>query len=392
VRTLPRRDDRVPPGASVDDIAPGTPIGQTADRASDQPLAETAPAAIPSRTVNVVIACFDTRRMSLLTQAIQSVREQDYPHRLTVVVDYNEELYRQLLASAPEGVSIIRNTRSRGAAGARNTSALETDCSLVAFLDDDASARAGWLRSLAHAMDRPGVVGVGGRILPRWQEVRPRWFPPEFGWIIGASIAGTDSEELPVRNVWSGNMMVDRKAFQSVNGFREDLSKVGGGAKPEDTELCLRLGRTYRPAGHWLMVPTALVDHYVPAHRATIRYVVDRCWAEGIGKIGMRAIAEDRKLALSEEKLYLTKTIPQAVGAGILQSLRHRNADGAMRAGTIVVGIAAAFLGALMGAVCLMRANIRWISRHNPEPRDAGVPSITLNADGGPTKCEVRGH
>ncbi len=257
-------------------------------------------------------------------RAIESVCDQDYPNKLTVVVDYNEELYWQVLNAVPENVSVMRNTRSRGAAGARNTAALVSDCALVAFLDDDACAKTAWLRSLVCAMDQPGVVGVGGRILPRWQEERPRWFPPEFGWVVGASIADAGKGIFPVRNVWSGSMMVDREAFQKVDGFREHLSKVGGAARPEDTELCLRLSHVYGTAGQWLMVPSALVEHYVPAHRTTLRYVLTRCWAEGAGKAQLHAMAADRSRALADEKMYLSKAIPRAFGAGVLQSLRLR--------------------------------------------------------------------
>ena len=133
-------------------------------------------------------------------------------------------------------------------------------------------------------MDQPGVVGVGGRILPRWQEGCPRWFPPEFGWVVGTSIADARKGIFPVRNVWSGSMMVDREAFQKVDGFREYLSKVGGAARPEDTELCLRLSHVYGTAGQWLMVPSALVEHYVPAHRTTLRYVSDSLLGRRSGK------------------------------------------------------------------------------------------------------------
>lgn len=309
------------------------------------------------RTVSVIIACYDLQRISMLMRAVQSVYVQDYPNKLTVVVDYNEDLYRQVLNAVPEDVSVIRNMRSRGAAGARNTAAIASDCDLLAFLDDDAYARAGWLRSLVEAMDEPGVIGVGGRIVARWQKDCPRWFPPEFGWVVGASFPaiGSEAEAFPVRNVWSGSMMVERQAFQTVNGFREDLSKVGGASQPEDTELCLRVTRTYGAAGRWLMVPLAVVDHYVPTHRATLRYVIARCWSEGTGKVRMRAMMADHSQALAAERVYLSRTIPFAVWAGILSSLRLRNLDGLMRSGTAVIGVGAAVLGALTARILIIR-------------------------------------
>lgn len=140
--------------------------------------------------------------------------------------------------------------------------------------------------------------------------------------------------------------MVDRAAFQSVNGFREDFCKVGGASQPEDTEFCLRLSYAYHPLGKWLMVPSAVVQHYVPTHRTTLKYVINRCWLEGIGKARMRAITDDPKLALASEKDYLSRTIPRAVWNGILDSARLRRLDGLMRSGTILLGASAALLGA----------------------------------------------
>lgn len=342
---------RTSPNGELHEDTGITLASRSVQNLADQPQSRTVPLTTPGRTVGVVIACFDLQRMSLLMRAIESVCDQDYPNKLTVVVDYNEELYWRVLNAVPENVSVMRNTRSRGAAGARNTAALVSDCALVAFLDDDACAKAAWLRSLVCAMDQPGVVGVGGRILPRWQEGCPRWFPPEFGWVVGTSIADARKGIFPVRNVWSGSMMVDREAFQKVDGFREYLSKVGGAARPEDTELCLRLSHVYGTAGQWLMVPSALVEHYVPAHRTTLRYVLTRCWAEGAGKAQLRALAADRSRALADEKIYLSKAIPRAFGAGVLQSLRLRRVDGLMRSGTILLGVAVAILGAIITGI-----------------------------------------
>jgi glucosyl-dolichyl phosphate glucuronosyltransferase len=321
------------------------------DGLDDWPDTSTLPLLASNRTVSVIIASFDAERLDLLARAVRSVREQDYMHELTIVVDYNEDLYLRVLSAAPKNVSVIRNTRSRGAAGARNTAALVSDCSLVAFLDDDASVRPGWLRSLVDAMDRPGVVGVGGLIFPRWHGDRPRWFPPELGWVLGASIADVGATAFPVRNVWSGSMMVDREAFQKVNGFREDLCKVGSAALPEDTELCLRISHIYGPLGYWLMVPSAVAEHYVPAERATLRYVINRCWSEGRGKVRMRAICPDQRKALADEKIYLSRTIPRAVGSGVVESMRLRSIDGFLRVGTILLGVGAAILGALTAII-----------------------------------------
>jgi glycosyltransferase involved in cell wall biosynthesis len=86
--------------------------------------------------VGVVIPTRD--RPELLQRAIQSVRQQDYPGpvRIVVVFDRSEP---DLLLATTDGVPVmvVANWRTPGLAGARNTGILALDSDLVAFCDDD---------------------------------------------------------------------------------------------------------------------------------------------------------------------------------------------------------------------------------------------------------------
>jgi hypothetical protein len=113
------------------------------------------------------------------------------------------------------------------------------------------------------------------------------------------------------------------------------------------------------------MVPSAVVEHHVPAYRATLRYVMHRCWSEGSGKVRMRAVSADHGRALADERVYLSRTIPRAVGAGVLESLRRWSPDGLLRAGTILLGVGAAILGALTTSI----GGPRLRRQHEGEPR-----------------------
>jgi len=62
----------------------------------------------------------------------------------------------------------------------------------------------------------------------------------------------------------------------------------------------------------------------------------------------LRSMVADRGQALSDEKTYLTRAIPRALGIGVLQSIRRRRPDGLMRSGTILLGVGAAVLGAIV--------------------------------------------
>ncbi|MDQ7908678.1 glycosyltransferase [Phytohabitans sp. ZYX-F-186] len=87
-------------------------------------------------SVGVVIPT--RNRPELLRRAIRSVREQDYPGPLRIVVVFDQSQPDLLLAST-DGVPVmvVANWRTPGLAGARNTGILALDSDLVAFCDDD---------------------------------------------------------------------------------------------------------------------------------------------------------------------------------------------------------------------------------------------------------------
>jgi glucosyl-dolichyl phosphate glucuronosyltransferase len=295
-------------------------------------------------TASVVIACHTEDRLSSLRRAIVSAQKQTpSPAQVIVAVDNNDRLCA--LLSEMSGIEVVDHRGHRGASGARNAGAARAHSPLLVFLDDDTEARDGWLRELLAPFEDPSVVGTGGMTKPAWQCPAPRWFPDEFGWVVGASHAGLPTAPAPVRNVWSENMAVRREAFERVGGFRSGFGKVGGRSRPEDTDLCIRV-TAGTPAGHWVFVPAAVVDHEVPPSRATFAFFLRRCHSEGAGKIELSAhLGTDQDLA--DERAFLVR-LPRA-------AVRDVRAGKFMRALAIVAGTAAAGLGA---AASLARAAI----------------------------------
>jgi hypothetical protein len=217
----------------------------------------------------------------------------------------------------------------------------------VAFLDGDIKAGPQWLAQLVAPFDDPSVVGTGGAIAAAWHRSQPRWMPDELLWAVGASYTGMPVGTAPVRNVWSASMAVRRDVFTEVRGFREGFGKLGGRNRPEDTDLCLRMGAA---GGRWMYVPEAVVHHHVPAERATFRFLLRRCYAEGRGKVQMARLL-DGSSSLGAERSYLTRTLPRALLRDVRGTVRPRDAGPpargihAARAATIVVAVTAAAVG-----------------------------------------------
>ena len=185
-------------------------------------------------TVSVIIAAFSMKRWDSLCEAVASVQAQTVSALETIVViDHHPGLLARARGELG-GVTVIANGGARGASAARNTGVAASQGELVAFLDDDAIASPRWLEALLSHFADPSVVGVGGRLDPLWATSRPRWFPPEFDWAVGASYRGMPESSEPVRNVWSNNMAIRRTVFDMVDGFRNDFGKVGARSRPED--------------------------------------------------------------------------------------------------------------------------------------------------------------
>jgi hypothetical protein len=317
----------------------GPDAGPGGDRAGVDRFAGTGGAG-----VSVVIPCYSLRRWAQLVAAVDSVRAQTpRPAEIVVSVDHNEELLgraRQELT----GVTVLANRFLPGASGTRNTGVLHTTTPLVALLDDDAWAHPGWLAGLLAPFSQAAVIGTGGAIVPRWPRAQPAWFPNEFLWAVVAT-EGLPPTAARVRNVWSVSMALRREAFDAAGGFRLGFGKRGERPRPEDTELCLRMSRA--TGGDWVYVPDAVVDHCVPRERATVRYLVTRCYHEGRGKVELARLAGGAP-GFDVERRYVSRTLPQAFLRDLGSALRGRGTSYAWCAGIVLVGTASAVVGALV--------------------------------------------
>ena len=312
--------------------------------------ARTAPADQAARpTVSVVIAAYTDKRWSQLRDAVDSALGQTYPAlEVIVAIDHNLDLLERARREFA-GAVVVANTGARGASGARNAGVARASGEILAFLDDDACAAPDWLETLIVHFADPAVAGVGGRVDPLWATARPRWFPGEFDWTIGASYTGMPATTAPVRNVWTNNMALRRSAFDLAGGFNEDFGKVGVASRPEDTELCLRV-----TSGSWLYVPASAVGHWVPAERATLGYFLHRCYAEGQGKAGIAVLGGAAK-GTSAERSYTARVLPAAVGRGLRETVTG-DRSGAMRSAAIVGGFCMAAIGFAVGCVSAVAA------------------------------------
>jgi glucosyl-dolichyl phosphate glucuronosyltransferase len=299
--------------------------------------------------VSVVICAYTDKRWNETCAAVDSVRAQTTPAEIILVVDNNPLLYERLSAALLD-VTVVENCQAPGLSGARNAGIAIAQGDIVAFLDDDAAAEADWLKFICDSYSDPSVIGVGGFIAPRWESGPPRWFPPEFYWVVGCSYLGMPGSLAPVRNLLGANMSFRREAFDMVDGFRTGVGRTSG-RRPlgcEETEFCIRLVQR-SPHSVLLIENRAIVLHLVPRVRCRFLYFISRCIAEGLSK-AIITTTVGGAAGLSSERHYTTRILPKGIAHGIAGLLRG-DLWGLGRAGAIVVGLAAAAVGYVIGSV-----------------------------------------
>jgi glycosyltransferase involved in cell wall biosynthesis len=309
-----------------------------------------------SPSVSVVVSTYDEQRWDHLVACVESLQGQTAPTaELIVVVDHNPALLRRAQEQFP-ALRVIDNDRPRGLAGARNAGVAVSTADVVAFIDDDARAEQDWLEQLLTCFDAAETVGVGGALIPDWEDGRPSWVPTEFYWVFGCSYTGLPEERAPVRNPIGANMAARAAALHEVGGFREggdedsprELRARGmvraAGNVPDDTDLAIRVKQRIADAV-WLYQPAARVLHSVPAARTSVGYFLRRSFEEGVGKASLaRLVGSDASLA--SERGYVSRVLPRAI---VREAGRLLRGDGAaaLRILAIVAGTGAAGIGYL---------------------------------------------
>jgi GT2 family glycosyltransferase len=289
-----------------------------------------------NESVSVVICAHDGERWPDLRAAVRSLEAQTLqPHEVIVVVDRNPDLARNARSNL-SGVTVIENSGTPGLGGARNSGVAEAEGTIVAFLDDDATASPRWLELLARGYDDDAVAGVGGSAQPVWETERPSWFPPEFDWVVGCSYLGMPEEPQHVRNMFGCNMSFRRDLVRQLGGFR-----LGYGC--DETELCIRLRQRW-PEKRVLYVPDARVLHRVPAGRTRFRRFLARCYFEGGSKAVVSRLVGTGD-GLASERDYVRRVLPAGLRRGLTDALGRGKVSGATRAGAIVAGLASTAIG-----------------------------------------------
>lgn len=286
----------------------------------------------------VAVAISTRDRPEALARCLRSLAAGRLAPAEVIVADQSDgPETRQLLAEHPD----VRYVRARpgGLGAAQNDAFRATSAPVVAVLDDDCVADAGWLESIAAAFADEELAFVSGPVLPLGPETP--------GMHAVASRTSRERRELDARTLpWdagSGNNFALRRAwFERIGGCDERLGPGAPGRGGLDMDL---FRRVLRAGARGRYEPDAIVEHERAttagrlARRFPYGYGMGACcvlWVrqgDAFGRrvlarwIAMRSswlarsLARGRWLSAREEMLVLAGTV-----GGVIFGLRARDA------------------------------------------------------------------
>lgn len=266
--------------------------------------------------VSVVICTYTEELYGHLKEAAESIIEQTYEDiELVLVSDGSEAVYELMLADYGDrdDVIVTMTEENVGLSGARNQGIEVASGDVLAFIDDDAIAGEDWVEELVRTYEEYNAIAAGGPMTPLWVADQPRFLPSEYYWLVGVTHPGFAEPFEEVRNTFGSNISFRREILEELGGFKSEVGRRGDlNLQAHETEFCARMRREY---GRGVVYnPEAQVGHKVFEYRTRFRWLLNRCFMQGVSKRVMERIVPDSS---AEESAYLkdllTKRIPGRV-------------------------------------------------------------------------------
>jgi glycosyltransferase involved in cell wall biosynthesis len=284
-------------------------------------------------TFSVVVCAYTMDRVDHTVRCVNSILAGDrQPDEVLLIVDNNPTLHKRLLEDVPAKVAVFDND-GHGISDARTTAIRIAVGSVVAFIDDDAWADRSWLLELSKAFQCAHVMGAGGRAEPDWEDASAA-LPSEIHWVVGSTYRGHRTDAGPISRPFGCNMAVRREVFLALGGFHPAFGPRSGAKTSSNEELVMFTAITNHYGDGCLQyVPTAVVHHFAPLSRCTLRYVVSRSIVEGTSKADVRRLFGPSVMAA--DRRYVKEVIGSGVRGHLASAVRDRD-QRSLRAAALV--------------------------------------------------------
>ncbi|MHC5064159.1 MAG: glycosyltransferase family 2 protein [Planctomycetota bacterium] len=222
-----------------------------------------------------------------IERTLAALRDQDLPESEyeVLIVDNgsspeNRRILEEAVRAGPPNLRYVREDRI-GESSARNRALQDCQADLLAFIDDDAIARPGWLGAIREAFARQSGLGaIGGRVILDLEVERPAWLDDELLPYLSGFDRGGDQQGLEFPDYPRGaNMAFRRKVFATGAVFDDRLGLQGPCLLTmSETEMCYRVAKAGWEVAY---LPQAEVLHLISANRIRPEWFARRVHWQG---------------------------------------------------------------------------------------------------------------
>ena len=231
--------------------------------------------------MKLTVAICTWNRSALLRQTLGRVVEIERPQcewEIVVVNNNCTDDTDQVIAEFSNRLPIRGIVeRTQGLASARNAAVSAARGEYIVWIDDDVLVDRRWLVTYLEAINRwPEAVVFGGPIKPVFEGEPPKWLTEswdEISTVFGARPPGEEGFIGNKIRLPMGANYVVRTQVQRRFPYNPRLGRIGtsGMLGEESQVLGSMLAKDTGAVGRW--VPEALVEHWVPRHHQTVRFL-----------------------------------------------------------------------------------------------------------------------
>lgn len=282
---------------------------------------------------SIVICTYN--RVDYIARSMAAIGSQDAPKDCfeLIVVDNNSTdgttaAIHAAAENLPEGLTYTyHHEPKQGLSHARNAGIGLAKGRIIAFIDDDAIARADFVRqSLDFYRRHPGAMALGGRVNPLFVHGEPEWMSRWTRKVVSEIDFGPTEMILGKKYPFGANMSMRAVCFERHGLFDPELGRTGkklmGG---EEKDFFDRM----RHAGEEIWYsPNVYVDHVIERDRLTEDYI--RRFCTGVGRSERVRLQEHGRAAVEKKRVSNYVKMAGALGLSLAYTLMGRPARGKM--------------------------------------------------------------
>jgi len=218
--------------------------------------------------ISVIICTYN--RAKFIGEALDSLAKQTLsPEHFEIIIvnnnctDDTEEISLAFIKNHPQlDINYVIET-NQGLSFARNRGIEESKYEIITYIDDDAYARSNFLATIqSHFIENPATVGVGGKVIPRYEIAEPVWMNPYLDGFVAKLDMGDKQKKFQVKQYPVGcNMTYTKEVLLKAGGFNNKLKW-----RADDKYIGIKVREISKEVYY---LPNLTVEHSIDAFRTS---------------------------------------------------------------------------------------------------------------------------